>query len=78
MTTDLDQIVAHANFEEAFGIRRGTRLHEGLSPGYQSLGVGFDTGSETRRGLLADFAEAVILRYLAAPRVSLIGHPGFE
>jgi hypothetical protein len=98
MPTDLDGIVAHGNFEEAFGIRRGTRtvrplrrefldwmydyrsgqLHEGLSPGYQGLGVGFDASSATRRGLLADFAEAAILRYLAAPRVSLIGHPGSD
>jgi hypothetical protein len=98
MPTDLDQIVAHGNFEEAFGIRRGTRtaralrrdlldriydyrsgqLHEGLRPGYRGLGVGFDVGDEVRRGLFADFAEGAILRYLAAPRVSLIGHPAFE
>lgn len=98
MPTDLDQIVAHGNFEEAFGIRRGTRtaralrrdlldriydyrsgqLHEGLRPSYRGLGVGFDMGDEVRRGLLADFAEGAILRYLAAPRVSLIGHPGFD
>ncbi len=98
MPTDLDQIVAHGNFEEAFGIRRGTRsaralrrdfldriydyrsgqLHEGLRPSYRGLGVGFDTGDEVRRGLFADFAEGAILRYLAAPRTSLIGHPAFE
>jgi hypothetical protein len=98
MPSDLDQIVAHGNFEEAFGIRRGARtaralrrevldrmydyrsgqLHEGLSPSYQGLGVGFDAANEARRGLLCDFAEAAILRYLAAPRVSLSGHPAFE
>lgn len=98
MPTDLDQIVAHGNFEEAFGIRRGARtaralrhelldrvydyrsgqLHQGLSPSYQGLGVGFDAANEARRGLFCDFAEATILRYLAAPRVSLIGHPAFE
>ncbi len=98
MPAELDQIVAHGNFEETFGIRRGTRspralrhdlldriydyrsgqLHEGLSPTYQGLGVGTDLRSEVRRGLFADFAEGAILRYLAAPRVSLIGHPGLD
>jgi hypothetical protein len=98
MATDLDQIVAHANFEETFGIRRGNRsaralrrelldriydyrsgqLHEGLTPTYQGFGVSSDLRNEVRRGLFADFAEGAILRYLAAPRVSLIGHPGFD
>lgn len=98
MPDDLDQIVAHGNFEEAFGIRRGSRtaralrrdlldriyeyrsgqLHEGIDPSYAGLGVGSDMANETRRGLLADFAEAAILRYLDAPRVSLVGHPAFE
>lgn len=98
MPGDLDQIVAHGNFEEAFGIRRGSRtaralrrdlldriygyrsgqLHEGLEPSYAGLSVGSDMASETRRGLLADFAEAAILRYLEAPRVSLVGHPAFD
>lgn len=97
MPTELDQIVAHANFEEAFGIRRGTRtaralrrdllsdiydyrsglLHEGLRPSYSGLGVGLDMSAPIRRGLFADFAEGAMLRYLAAPRVSLIGHPSF-
>jgi hypothetical protein len=95
---ELDQIVAHANFEEAFGIRRGTRtsralrrellnhsyayrsgqLHEGLAPSYRGLGVGVDSAHDTRRGLLADLAEAAILRYIEAPRVSLVGHPAFD
>ena len=96
---DLDQIVAHGNFEEAFGMRRGARtaralrrevldrmydyrsgqLHKGLEPSYQGLGgVGVDVGSSARRGLLGDFAEAAVLRYLSAPRSSLIGHPEFE
>jgi hypothetical protein len=94
---ELDQIVAHANFEAAFGIRRGTRtphalrrelltrsyayrsgqLHEGLAPSYRGLGVGVDPSHDARRGLLADLAEAAILRYLEAPRVSLVGHPAF-
>jgi hypothetical protein len=95
MPAELDQIVAHGNFEEAFGIRRGTRteralrrelldriysyrsepLHEGLDPSYRGLGVVVDSANEIRRGLLADFAEAAILQYLEAPRVSLVGHP---
>jgi hypothetical protein len=37
-----------------------------------------EVGDEISRGLFADFAEGAILRYLAAPRVSLIGHPAFE
>lgn len=98
MPGDLDQIVAHGNFEEAFAIRRGARtpralrrealermyayrsgqLHEGLDPSYQGVGVGIDAANEARRGLLGDFAEAAILRYLDAPRTSLIGHPAFE
>ena len=98
MPSDLDQIVAHGNFEEAFGIRRGTRtartlrrellkriygyrsgqLHEGLEPSYQGLGVSLDASADVRRGLLADFAEAAILRYLVAPRSSLVGHPAAE
>jgi len=31
-----------------------------------------------RRGLLSDSVEAAILRFLAAPRESSIGHPGIE
>lgn len=97
MPDDLDQIVAHANFEEAFAIRRGARtprplrrellnriydyrsgqLHEGVAPSYQGMGAVIDSASMMRRGLVADFAEATILRYLEAPRVSLIGHPNF-
>jgi len=95
MPGDLDEIVAHANFEEAFGIRRGLRtaralrrelldriysyrsgqLHEGLDPSYAGIAVGSEMDNNMRRGLLADFAEAAILRYLEAPRVSLVGHP---
>lgn len=98
MPTELDQIVAHGNFEEAFGMRRGTRsaralrqelldriydyrsgqLHEGLHPSYRGLSSALDTWGEIRRALSADFAEGAILRYLAAPRVSLVGHPAFE
>lgn len=98
MPSELDQIVAHANFEETFGIRRGSRtgralrrelldrvydyrsgqLHEGLTPTYGGFAVQSDMRNEVRRGLFADFAEAAILRYIAAPRTTLIGHPLFE
>ena len=96
--TDLDKIVAHDNFEEAFSIRRGTRtaralrrelldrlydyrsglLHQGLYPSYRGIGGFLDMKDEVRRGLFYDFAEAAILNFIAAPRVSLIGHPKFE
>ncbi len=98
MPSELDRIVGHDNFEEAFGIVRGGKtarvlrrkalnrfydfrsgqLHQGLSPSYQSLGTRFDPASQARRGLLRDFAEGAILRYLSAPRSSLIGHPGLD
>ena len=95
MPDDLDEIVAHSNFEEAFGIRRGTRkaralrrdmldrayehrsglVHEGVGIG---AGAGVDLRSVWRRGLLSDFAEMAILRFLEALRVSLIGHLPLE
>ena len=98
MPDELDAIVGHGNFEDVFGLPRGTRtaralrralldriydyrsgqLHEGLTPGYQGLAVGTDMRSEARRALLAGFAEGAILRFLGAPRSSLIGHPGLE
>lgn len=98
MPGELDRIVSHKNFEEAFGIRRGDRtaralrrelldrvydyrsgqLHEGLEPSYRGLGIIVEEGREARRGLLRDFAEAAILRFLAAPRSSLTGHPAYR
>jgi hypothetical protein len=95
MPGELDKIVAHGNFEEAFGVSRGTRtsrslrralldriydyrsgqLHEGLRPSYTGFGMRLGVGDEIRRGLFADFAEGAILRYLDAPRASLVGHP---
>jgi hypothetical protein len=97
MPSELDQMVAHGNFEAVFGIRRGTRtnralrckmldqiydfrsgrLHTGLRPSYRGFTSGFDSSDDIRRALFADFAEGAILRYLAAPRSSLIGHPNF-
>jgi hypothetical protein len=57
---------------------RSGHLHEGLVPSYRGLDVGFEEGNELRRALFCDFAERAILRYLDAPRCSLIGHPAFE
>lgn len=98
MPDQLDTIVAHGNFEDAFELRRGNRtarslrralldriydyrsgqLHKGITPSYQGFAIGSDMQNEVRRGLFADFAEGAILRYLAAPRSSLVGHPSFE
>jgi hypothetical protein len=63
--------------EQMYAYRSG-QIHQGLSPGYQPLGVGLDVTNEVRRLLFAKFAEAAILAYLAAPRASLIGHPAFD
>jgi hypothetical protein len=57
---------------------RSGLLHEGLRPTYVGLGVSVDFSDTNLRGFLADFAGGAILQYLAAPRVSLIGHPGLE
>jgi hypothetical protein len=59
---------------------RSGQLHQGLYPSYRGFvgGAGFDMRSEIRRMLLASFAEGAILNYLAAPRVTLIGHPAFD
>lgn len=57
---------------------RSGQLHEGLTSNYQGLGMGSSMQNEIHRGFFADFTEEAILRYLAAPRSSLIGHPGFE
>ena len=97
MPTELDQIVAHGNFEAVFGVRRGARtgralrrellsqiydyrsghLHSGLRPSYRGFACGFDSWESVRRALFAEFAEGAILRYLASPRSSLVGHPGY-
>lgn len=97
MPDDLDEIIAHGNFEEAFGIKRGARtaralrrelleqiyeLRSGLVHGGvgSSYGGAFDgmPDDSTQRGLLSDFAEMAILRFLEAPRSSIIGHPAFD
>lgn len=97
MPDDLAEIIAHGNFEEAFGIKRGTRtaralrrdlleriydersglVHEGLRPSYGGISSGSDHNC-IRRGLLSDFAEMAILRFLEAPRSSFVGHPAFD
>ena len=98
MPNELDTIVRHGNFEEAFGIRRGNRgeralrrelldylydyrsgqLHEGLASSYRGFALGGDMGQEMRRGLFADFAEGAIIRFLASPRCTVVGHPAFQ
>ncbi|MCH7777655.1 MAG: hypothetical protein IH878_14125 [Gemmatimonadetes bacterium] len=97
MPKDLDEIVAHANFEEAFAIKRGTRaaralrfdvlnqiyasrsglVHKGIGPSYDAM-MGTSGGDAVRRGLLSGFAEMAILRFLEAPRSSIVGHPAFD
>lgn len=97
MPDAVDEIVRHANFEEAIGVRRGERteralrretleriysfrsgqLHEGLKPAYRGMAT-LDPAVQVRRGLFSDFAEAAILRFIQAPRSSLIGHPGLS
>lgn len=98
MPTELDVIVNHGNFEQAFGIKRGHRgpralrrelldrlydyrsgqLHEGLLSSYRGFAIGGDMSQDVRRALFADFAEGAVLRYLASPRCSIVGHPGFQ
>lgn len=97
ISSDLDEIVRHANFEHAFGIQKGSRqpralrrelldriyelrsgfVHQGLGPSYTAL-FGELAGGGMRRGLLARIAEMAILRFIASPRSSIIGHPVFE
>jgi hypothetical protein len=55
---------------------RSGQLHEGLDPSYRGF-LG-ETGSGMRRALLSDFAEGAILRFIRAPRSSLIGDPRLE
>lgn len=98
MPDDIDSIIGHANFEEAFDIRRGERtaralrrdflsrlyglrswpLHEGLDVSYHGMSAGPDVLAGSRRALLSEFAQLAIIRFLEAPRVSLVGHPSFE
>jgi hypothetical protein len=77
---ELDAIIAHANFEQAFGIRRGQRTARALRKELLNYPMGFGAApiDGARRVLFADFAEAAILRYIQSPHSSLIGHPQIE
>lgn len=57
---------------------RSGQVHEGLNPSYIPLVTRSDWRNELRRSFFAEFVEAAILRYLTAPRSSLVGHPRFE
>ena len=56
---------------------RSGHLHSGLRPSYRGFASGFGAMDDVRRALFAEFAEGAILRYLASPRSSVIGHPNF-
>lgn len=60
--------------ERIYSLRSG-QLHEGLKPTYRGM-ASLDSSLQVRRALFSDFAEAAILRFIQAPRSSLIGHPG--
>ena len=97
ISEELDVIVGHGNFEEAFNLRRGNKsarrlrlelldtiysqrsslVHFGIQSTYSGFTNDFSY-EEPRRGLLSDFVEAAILRFLESPRESLIGHSGIE
>ena len=76
-STRTARALRHDLLDRIYDYRSG-QLHEGLSPTYQDLSVGLDRMNAVRRGFFADFAEGAILRYLAAPRASLIGHPAVK
>jgi hypothetical protein len=54
---------------------RSGQLHEGLSASWWSVGSTSHMPRMMRRGLASDFAQQAIVRFLDAPRSSLIGHP---
>ena len=55
---------------------RSEPVHEGLTASYAPFG---SSGVGAMRRLFASYlAELAILRYMASPRTSLVGHPGFD
>jgi hypothetical protein len=55
---------------------RSEPVHEGLTASYGPFG---SSGVGAMRRLFASYlAELAILRYMASPRTSLVGHPGFD
>lgn len=87
----LDEALAHANFESAFGKINGAkklveriyelrsaRVHTGKF-GETSGGIfGEDTSSQTRVMLVAEIARTAIIRFLFNPTSSLVGHPNMD
>jgi hypothetical protein len=53
---------------------RSEPVHEGLSASFQGL-AGMGSPSSQRRALASLFAQRAIIRFLEAPRTTLIGHP---
>lgn len=98
MPNELNELVAHGNFETVFEVQRGTKqpqtlrrllldrvyayrsgnVHSGLESQYREF-VGASDGLQlcVRRSMFATFAEGAILRYIASPRSSIVGHPSF-
>lgn len=62
--------------EKIYGIRSAL-VHEGLWSSYGFITVE-DFRGEVTRTVLAYFAEMAILRFIASPRESCVGHPGLE
>jgi hypothetical protein len=96
MPDELDEIVAHGNFEVVFGVQRGKKqpqslrrllldgiytyrsgnVHSGLeSQSRGFIGASDDVQLGVRRSMFALFAEGAILRFIASPRSSVVGHP---
>jgi hypothetical protein len=74
--TRTSRALRRALLESMYDFRSG-HIHEGLRPTFQGLGSDVGVWDHVRRELFAEFAEGAILRYLAAPRSSLVGHPTF-
>lgn len=62
--------------EKIYGIRSAL-VHEGLWSSYGFITFE-DFRGEVTRTVLAYFAEMAILRFMASPRESCVGHPGLE
>lgn len=61
-------------FLNAIYSQRSEPVHEGLSASFQGM-AGMGNRAHLRRALASQFARRAILRFLEAPRTTLIGHP---
>ena len=61
-------------FLDAIYSQRSEPVHEGLSASFQGM-AGMGSPAHLRRALASQFAQNAILRFLEAPRTTLIGHP---